>query len=77
MLFRSPPIDMTEKSAKVASKFKGRQANRTLDVALDNQMASGRMLAKITSRPGQTGRCDGIILEGRELQFYQRMMAKK
>ena len=72
-----PIIDMTGKSAKIASKFKARQTNRTLDVALDNQMASGRMLAKITSRPGQTGRCDGIILEGRELQFYQRMMAKK
>jgi small subunit ribosomal protein S8e len=72
-----PSIDLSAVSEKIAAKFKTRQANRTLETALDNQMASGRLLAKITSRPGQTGRCDGIILEGRELQFYQRIMSKK
>lgn len=29
------------------------------------------------SRPGQCGRCDGYILEGRELEFYVRKMQKK
>jgi len=70
-------IDLSSKSSQVASKLKRRQENRTLDPLLDAQFASGRVLAKISSRPGQTGRCDGYILEGKELAFYQRMMHKK
>jgi small subunit ribosomal protein S8e len=72
-----PSIDLSEKSAQVQKKLKARQANRTLEPALDHQFASGRILAKITSRPGQTGRCDGYILEGPELAFYQKQMTKK
>mmetsp|Transcript_146 Transcript_146/g.202 ORF Transcript_146/g.202 Transcript_146/m.202 type:complete len:175 (+) Transcript_146:319-843(+) len=68
---------MAGKSSQIQAKFKARQANRTLESALDHQFASGRLLAKITSRPGQTGRCDGMILEGPELHFYQRIMARK
>ena len=69
--------DLSKFSADVQKKYKSRQATRTLESALDSQFASGRLLAKITSRPGQTGRCDGVILEGPELAFYQKMMAKK
>merc|ERR1711935_1130144 len=29
------------------------------------------------SRPGQTGRCDGYILEGKELDFYVRKLKAK
>ena len=72
-----PTIDLAEKSEKVQKKLKGRQQGRTLEDALDQQFASGRILAKVTSRPGQTGRCDGYILEGKELAFYQKQMAKK
>lgn len=72
-----PSIDLSTKSEKVATKLKKRQTGRTLETALDNQFASGRLFAKIASRPGQTGRCDGYILEGPELAFYQKMMAKK
>jgi len=72
-----PSIDLSTKSAKVAEKLKARQLGRTLEPALDHQFASGRLYAKITSRPGQTGRCDGYILEGKELAFYQKQMAKK
>ncbi len=72
-----PSIDLSSKSAKVQAKLKARQQNRTLEAALDQQFASGRILAKITSRPGQTGRCDGYILEGKELAFYQKQMQKK
>ena len=54
-----------------------RQKGRSLESSLDHQFASGRVYAKITSRPGQSGRCDGIVLEGPELVFYQKMMAKK
>lgn len=25
----------------------------------------------------QSGRCDGYVLEGKELEFYQKMLAKK
>merc|ERR1712232_821723 len=70
-------IDLSSVSDKVAAKLKKRQSGRTLEGALDHQFASGRILAKISSRPGQTGRCDGYILEGPELAFYQKQMAKK
>jgi small subunit ribosomal protein S8e len=72
-----PSIDLSAKSEPVRKKLKARQANRTLEPALDHQFAAGRLLAKITSRPGQTGRCDGVVLEGPELAFYQKQMAKK
>lgn len=73
----SPIIDISDKSEAVQDKYKSRRSTRTLESALDHQFSSGRLLAKITSRPGQTGRCDGIILEGPELAFYQKMMARK
>mmetsp|Transcript_26075 Transcript_26075/g.39943 ORF Transcript_26075/g.39943 Transcript_26075/m.39943 type:complete len:168 (-) Transcript_26075:84-587(-) len=73
----APPLDTAEKSEKVKEKLQKRQASRSLEGALDHQFASGRLLAKITSRPGQTGRCDGAILEGPELAFYQKMMVRK
>lgn len=44
---------------------------------LDAQFAGGRLLAAISSRPGQCGRVDGYILEGKELEFYQRKLQKK
>lgn len=72
-----PSIDLSEKSEKVRAKLKKRQAERTLEPALDHQFASGRLFAVISSRPGQTGRCDGYILEGPELAFYQKQMQKK
>jgi hypothetical protein len=39
---------------------------------LNDQFNAGRLYAVIASRPGQSGRCDGYILEGRELEFYLR-----
>mmetsp|Transcript_15494 Transcript_15494/g.20179 ORF Transcript_15494/g.20179 Transcript_15494/m.20179 type:complete len:203 (-) Transcript_15494:35-643(-) len=68
---------VSEKSKSVQRKIASRQKTRTLEPVLDNQFASGRFLAKITSRPGQSGRADGQILEGPELAFYQKMMHKK
>ena len=69
--------ESTKKSDHVQRKLAARQKNRTLESALDHQFASGRLLAKVSSRPGQSGRCDGVILEGAELHFYQKQMAKK
>merc|ERR1712086_1012948 len=48
-----------------------------LDPAIEEQFQSGRLLAAISSRPGQSGRCDGYILEGDELTFYKRKLEKK
>lgn len=33
--------------------------------------------ASISSRPGQSGRADGYILEGKELEFYMRKIKSK
>jgi len=65
------------KSDHVKRKMATRQKYRSLEQALDHQFSSGRILAKVTSRPGQCGRCDGVILEGPELSFYQKMMQRK
>lgn len=67
----------TKQSGHVKAKIKSRQKGRSLEATLDQALASGRLLAKVTSRPGQCGRCDGVILEGPELTFYQKMMARK
>lgn len=69
--------DKTKQSDHVQRKIAARQKNRSLESTLDHQFASGRLLAKVTSRPGQCGRCDGVILEGPELAFYQKMMTRK
>ena len=66
-----------KKSEHVERKLRTRQKGRTLESLLDDQFASGRLLAKVTSRPGQSGRVDGYVLEGKELEFYKKQMAKK
>ena len=42
-----------------------------------NQITTDKLLARICSRPGQTGRVDGYILEGIELEFYLKKIQKK
>ena len=37
----------------------------------------GRLYACITSRPGQVGKADGYLLEGKELEFYLKKLEKK
>jgi small subunit ribosomal protein S8e len=66
----------TKQSNHVLRKVTENQKGRTLDPALDDQFGGSRMLACISSRPGQSGRCDGYILEGPELQFYTKMLKK-
>jgi small subunit ribosomal protein S8e len=39
-----------------------------LDPLLEQQFTAGRLYATISSRPGQSGRADGYILEGKELE---------
>ena len=48
-----------KKSNHVARKLEKRQQTRTLDQHIEEQFGGGRLLACISSRPGQCGRCDG------------------
>ena len=48
-----------------------------VDPLLEEQFQTGRILAAISSRPGQVGRADGYILEGKELEFYIRKLKAK
>ena len=65
------------KSKSVLRKLEARAGASKIEQAVDDQAATGRLLACVTSRPGQSGRCDGYILEGKELEFYKRKLAKK
>jgi small subunit ribosomal protein S8e len=68
----------TKGSNHVQRKLKERsKGHKKLDATLADQFNTGRLYACISSRPGQCGRCDGYILEGRELEFYVRKMQKK
>ncbi|KAF2972109.1 hypothetical protein GQX73_g1363 [Xylaria multiplex] len=51
-------------------------AQGKVEAAIEKQFEAGRLFAVIASRPGQSGRCDGYILEGEELAFYQRKLHK-
>jgi len=66
-----------KQSKSVKDKIAKRQADRQLDPNLNSQFDTGRLLACISSRPGQCGRADGFVLEGKELEFYVKRMARK
>ena len=58
---------------KLAARF---AASGKVEPALERQFEAGRLYAVIASRPGQSGRVDGYVLEGEELAFYQRAIRK-
>ncbi|GAB2230021.1 hypothetical protein Droror1_Dr00014277 [Drosera rotundifolia] len=66
-----------KKSNHILRKLEKRQQGRTLDPHIEEQFAGGRLLAAISSRPGQCGRADGYILEGKELEFYTKKLQRK
>ncbi|EGG23888.1 40S ribosomal protein S8 [Cavenderia fasciculata] len=66
-----------KKSASHLRKIAKRLKTRTLEATLESQASEGRFYARITSRPGQVGKCDGYILEGKELDFYAKKIQKK
>ncbi|KAK9469422.1 ribosomal protein S8e/ribosomal biogenesis NSA2 [Lipomyces arxii] len=72
-------VESTEKkSPKVERKLAARQGSAKVESALESQFGAGRLYACVSSRPGQSGRVDGYILEGEELAFYiRRMQARK
>ncbi|GAA0144110.1 hypothetical protein Leryth_014912 [Lithospermum erythrorhizon] len=71
------PTEDAKKSNHVVRKLEQRQKDRKIDPHVEEQFASGRLLAAITSRPGQCGRADGYILEGKELEFYMKKIQRK
>jgi small subunit ribosomal protein S8e len=66
-----------KKSRHVLAVIKKRQVGRHLDSNVAEQFNAGRILACVASRPGQSGRADGYVLEGKELDFYIKKMEKK
>ena len=68
---------MKNKSKRVEKKLKLRQTKAKVEQSLEEQFPNGRVLAAISSRPGQVGRADGYILEGAELQFYLKKIKSK
>merc|ERR1711918_247577 len=66
-----------KQSNHVKRKLEARQKARVLENPISEQLAAGRLYACISSRPGQSGRCDGYVLEGKELDFYVRKLSKK
>jgi small subunit ribosomal protein S8e len=69
--------EQKKQSRHVKAVLKHRQASRIMDPKLEEQFSTGRLYAAISSRPGQSGRADGYLLEGPELEFYLRKMSKK
>nr|TKS06803.1 hypothetical protein D5086_0000120000 [Populus alba] len=70
-------IEEVNKSDHVLRKLEKRQQTRKLDPHIEEQFGSGRLLASISSCPGQCGRADGYILEGKELEFYLKKIQRK
>ena len=66
-----------KQSKHVLAKLAHRNAERVVDPKVEEQFSVGRVLACVSSRPGQCGRVDGYILEGTELQFYLKKIDKK
>ena len=53
-------------SGHVKAKQAARLSTQRIDPAVVEQFQGGRLLASIASRPGQSGRCDGYVLEGED-----------
>ena len=70
-----------EEDKKKSNSVTKKQADRLknggkIENAVEKQFEAGRLYAAVSSRPGQSGRCDGYVLEGEELAFYQRLLRK-
>jgi small subunit ribosomal protein S8e len=59
-----------KKSVRAKGRVEERQKTKVIDAKVADQFAQQRLFACISSRPGQSGRADGYILEGKELEFY-------
>ncbi|KAG9316315.1 ribosomal protein S8e/ribosomal biogenesis NSA2 [Chiua virens] len=66
--------EVVKKSNHVQRNLDERKKDAKVDPLLEQQFVAGRLYASISSRPGQSGRADGYILEGKELEFYVRKL---
>ncbi|UJR33873.1 hypothetical protein I4U23_021294 [Adineta vaga] len=66
-----------KRSAKSQKKIAIKQRRAKVEQGLEEQFQAGRVLACVASRPGQCGRCDGYVLEGKELDFYMKKIKQK
>jgi small subunit ribosomal protein S8e len=71
----------TEEEKKKSNSVAKKQEDRLkrvgkIESALERQFEAGRLYAVVSSRPGQSGRVDGYVLEGEELAFYQRAIRR-
>lgn len=68
--------EIKKSNSVVKKQAKRVQESGKVDPAIERQFEAGRLYAIIASRPGQSGRADGYVLEGEELAFYQRATRK-
>lgn len=66
-----------KKFEEIKKSWEAHNVGRYIDPHVEEQFKAGRLLACIASRPGQSGRVDGYILEGEELEFYKKKLEKK
>lgn len=66
-----------KRSDKSQKKLAVKQRRAKVEQGLEEQFTAGRVLACVSSRPGQNGRCDGYVLEGKELDFYMKKIKQK
>mmetsp|Transcript_28488 Transcript_28488/g.25148 ORF Transcript_28488/g.25148 Transcript_28488/m.25148 type:complete len:203 (-) Transcript_28488:147-755(-) len=64
-------------SKEEREEIEGRRQERVLPKNIEEQFKTGKVLAMISSKPGQVGRADGYILEGEELDFYVKKIAAR
>jgi ribosomal protein S8E len=64
-------------SARRQKVLDTRSKGHKVESRLADLMAGGRVLARISARPGQSGRADGYVLEGPELEFYKKKIDVK
>ena len=80
---KMPVIEDPKRVEHLREKENKLRVNHPFSSSLDklshffDLMNRGRLYACVTSRPGQTGRCDGYLLEGKELEFYLKKLDKK
>ena len=69
------PIKDSINLDEIKKNMNGSKNNSTaMQNIIENSFEKGHMYAKVTSRPGQTGKCDGIILEGNDLVLLMKKL---
>jgi small subunit ribosomal protein S8e len=69
--------NVNKASVALKRKWAHRAKTHKVEKSIEDQLKLGRVLAKLTTRPGQGGRADGALLEGAELAFYMKKLEKK